>query len=141
MIAPLPVFGFVVNGIIFDFHLTGIKIPLEVGAILLGIPQAELQKTPQHKFFPLGAVIGKFDLLHLPVKIKGDKIENMGPQTVLFSADGGIAQPVPAFVTVQIGFYGLPSRRPDRSVIIDIEIFSARVHRNIIIAITGDSSV
>jgi hypothetical protein len=44
VVAPLPVFGFVINGGTLDLHLTGGKIALKVGVVLQGIPEAPFHK-------------------------------------------------------------------------------------------------
>ena len=44
MVAPLAVFGLVVDHPILNLHLAGGEIALEVGGIVLGIPQAELDR-------------------------------------------------------------------------------------------------
>ena len=42
MVPALPVLGFVIQGVLFNFHLSCGEIPLEIGAVVHGIPQAEL---------------------------------------------------------------------------------------------------
>ena len=45
-----------------------------------------------------------------------------------------------ALIEVEGSLAGFPSRVPYRSVVIDIEITSAIVHRYVIIAVTGDAA-
>ena len=44
MIAPFAVFGFVVDHAVFDLNLAGIQIPLEIGHVVVGIPQVKLHQ-------------------------------------------------------------------------------------------------
>ncbi len=40
MVAPFPVLRLVVDRIVFEFHFTGAEIPLEVGHIVICVPEA-----------------------------------------------------------------------------------------------------
>jgi hypothetical protein len=42
VVAALAVLGLVIDHAVFDFHLAGVEVALEVGGVVLRIPQAEL---------------------------------------------------------------------------------------------------
>ncbi len=42
VIPPLAIFGLVVDHAIFDLHLAGAEVALEVGSVVVGVPQAKL---------------------------------------------------------------------------------------------------
>ena len=44
MIAALAVFGLVIDHAAFDLDLPGVEIALEIGGVILGIPQAEFDR-------------------------------------------------------------------------------------------------
>ncbi len=41
VVAPFPVFGFVVEDAIFNFHLADVEVALVVGGVVPGVPQAK----------------------------------------------------------------------------------------------------
>ena len=44
VVAPFAVFGFVIDHPVFHFHFAGVEVALEIGGVILGIPQAELHQ-------------------------------------------------------------------------------------------------
>ncbi len=44
MIAPLAVLGLVVDHAVFYFDFAGVEISLEIGGVIVGVPQAELDR-------------------------------------------------------------------------------------------------
>lgn len=49
MVAPLAVFGFVVDHALLNLDLTGIEITLVVGSVIPGIPQGKLNAGKKGK--------------------------------------------------------------------------------------------
>ena len=52
MIAALPVLRLVIDDFVFDLHLPDAEIALEIGGIVLGIPEAELDRRKRPKSQP-----------------------------------------------------------------------------------------
>ena len=63
--------------------------------------------------------------------------KHAGLDSVLGTCNAGVAHSMAALIEVQGSLARFPARRPDRSLVIDIEITSAVVHRDIVVAVTG----
>ena len=55
VIAALAVLGFVIDDAVFHFHLAGVEVALEVGGVVLGIPQTELDARRRRRCVALVA--------------------------------------------------------------------------------------
>ena len=78
--------------------------------------------------------------MYFTIGSKGNKEKRFGFEAVLLTADTGISHTVTAFIEIQRRAHWLPSRRPDAFPVIDIEIPSAGIHRNAIVAVAEDSA-
>ena len=70
--------------------------------------------------------------------MKRNKEKHACFDAILRACDAGIAHSVAAFIEIQRGLAWLPARRPYGSVVIDVEIPSAVVHRDAVVAVAGD---
>ena len=137
VIAALTVLRLVINdrAIPLEFHLRQGIVALEVGAVIPGIPQTELNKGPQAHLFGFIAVIAQRQLCHLCPGIQRNHHRLFGAQTVFAAGDARIAQTVLTAILIQRRFDRLPSRIPDRVAVFNIEVFPAGIRRHIVVAI------
>ena len=139
MIAAFPVFGLVVDGgaAVFKLHFRQCVVTLEVGGVVLRVPQAELDKAVQGNLFRFGGLVGQGQPGDLGGISPGYHDRLASFQSVLGGGDAGVARAHPAFVTVQRGLGGLPARIPDHVALFEVEVVSARIGGDVVIAVTG----
>ena len=70
-----------------------------------------------------------------------DEEKHACPQPVFLACYAGVSHSVPALVEIERGTARLPARRPDGTVVIDVEISSSGIHRNPVVTVTQDSPV
>ena len=127
-----------VDGGTHNLHLSRGKVPLEIGVIVKGIPEAPLHKGKEgERAFPV-AVVGQFHPLHLALISHRNHVKHFGFQLVHFPANPCISHPMPALIAVQFGFDRLPPGRPNLPVLVDIKILAPIIHRYIVVPVAGD---
>ena len=112
VIAALAVLGLMVYGAALDLHLAGGEVALEVGGVVLSVPQAELHEAEQGNILDGGGFVGQLHPCHQGVHTPGHEGELLCFQAVLDAGDVGIAQAVAAFVAVQLRLHGHPAGGP-----------------------------
>ena len=139
VIAALAVFSLVVNCAALDFHLAGGEVALEVGGIVLRVPQAELHKAEQGNV--LGRIRAVFELHARDQRIDAARNHRRlaHEKTVLFAGERRVAQPVTALIGVERGFDRHPARGEHRVAVLDIEVLSAGVGGHVVVAVAGDA--
>ena len=70
--------------------------------------------------------------------MKRNKEKHACLDAVLGTCDAGIAHSMTALIEIQRSLAWLPARRPYCAVVIDVEIPSAIVHRDTVVAVAGD---
>ena len=145
VIAALAVLGLVVDharGRV-DLDLAGAEVALEVGRIVLRVPQAELDGGEDRELRRLGAVVGHGELPDLQILAERDEVAGAGFDAAVGRADDRVAHPVPAGVVVQRAAGRLPRRRPEIAgrvigrVVAQIDVAPAGVERRVVVAIAG----
>ena len=141
MIAALAVLGLVVNGgaAIFKLHLGQSVVALEVGGVVLSVPQAELDEAVQAQLLFFAAFVGQLHLGHLGAEAAGNHHGLLGLDAVLAGGDGGVAGADAALIAVQLGLGGLPAGIPDGAVVVDVEVVSASIGGHVVVAIAGEA--
>ena len=71
--------------------------------------------------------------------MKRNKCSKVRFNLILGRMNSGISEPMVAFVSIKRCLCWLPSRIPDRSVIIDEIVTSVRICRDIIVTVTGQA--
>jgi len=140
VVPPLAVFGFVINGLRFQLNLADREVPLEVGAVVHGIPQAELHIAEQIQLLDNSAAVAHCHPVQLTGIPLGDEQLLPGGHAVLFALQNGVAQTVAAAVTVQRGLGGLPARVPYGFAILDVDPVAVHVQRGIVVAVAGQAA-
>jgi hypothetical protein len=137
VVAALPILGLVVDDPRLHLHLAGGKVALEVGAVVHGVPQAELHIAEHVKLPGAVAAVGQGQAVQLAGVALGDEQLLPGGHTVLFALHNGVAQTVAAAVTVQRGLGGLPTRVPHGVAVLDVDAVTVHVQRRVIVAVAG----
>ena len=132
------VFCLVVDDRAVHLNLSGREVSLEVLHISSCIPKAPLRKRPELETFCLRRSIAEGHLLDLSPCMKRNEEENACLKTILRTRNARIAHSMAALIEIKRSLAWLPSRRPYCTVVIDIEISSAVVHRDSVIAVTCD---
>ena len=137
VVAALAILGLVVDDTVHDFDLAGAEIALEVGGVILGVPQAELDAGKNGELRRLFAAIRHLELPDLQRLAERHEIAGPRVDLVVTGTDDGVAHAVAAFVIVQLGPRGLPGRRPElpRVVVPDVEIAPAEIKRRVVVAV------
>jgi len=74
MVAPLAVFALVVDHAVLDLDLANAEIALEVGCVVVRVPQAELDRGEERQIGWLGAAVGERHLPDLERVVQRHKI-------------------------------------------------------------------
>ena len=138
VVTSVSVFGLVVDGGANYLYTAGGEVSLEIGAVVLCIPQAPFCKGEQLEGLGCAALIGQHQLLHLAGIVLGNEEGSLCLQVVLLAGDDGVAHTVAALVAVQLGLRRRPARVPDGAVVVDVEISAAHIDGDIVVAVTGD---
>ena len=140
VVAAFAVLGLVVDDAAFHLHLASGVVALEVGAVVHGIPQAELYIAEQVQLLDGGAFVAHRHPIQLAGVALGDEQLLPGGHTVLFALHNGVAQTVAAAVTVQRGLGGLPTRVPHGVAVLDVDAVTVHVQRRVIVAVAGQAA-
>ncbi len=112
---------------------------MEVGHIIEGIPQAELDKRKDGNASAAVSGVCEAQPCQLAVEPERNKGSLRSPYTRSFSGDGGVTEAMPALVVVQFSPDRHEARRPKRLPVADVEVAAAAVERNVVVPIPGDS--
>ncbi|MNW62681.1 hypothetical protein D3C74_408260 [compost metagenome] len=91
MVSALAVLGFVIDYGVLDLHFAGAEVALEVGHIVLGIPETEFGKREQLHGFLRRAGVLNHQPVHFGVVAHRYKSELVHGNAVTFACDGSIA--------------------------------------------------
>ena len=139
MVAPLPIFRLVVDGVRLDLHLAGGEIALEILHIGRCVPKAPFQEAVKLEGLACAGSIGQTDPVNLAAMADRHEKEHLSPQAILLACYAGIAHPVAALVEIEGCLAGLPPRIPDCIAVLEIEIAAAGIHRHAVVAIAEDA--
>src|SRR5664279_1054947 len=139
MITTLAIFGLVVNHTIFDLHLSDGEVALEVGRIILCIPQAEFKKGICGKMRSSGPMIGDVELPDFKALAHRNKIARARLNPFVCRADYAVAHAVPAGVVLELRARGLPRRRPELPALVvsHVDVSPTDVGGYVVIAVAG----
>ena len=140
VISSFLVFSLVEHGGAFYFHFTGVEVSLEVGGVILCIPQTPFDHGEEFDGLRSIALIFQGQALNFAVVVLRYEERNGSGKVIFLSGDDGIAHTVTAFIGIQLCFCRRPARRPDGAVVVDIEVTTAHVNRNVVVTVSGDST-
>src|SRR5208282_6710675 len=142
VIAALAILGLVIDDPVHDLDLAGAEIALEVGGVILGVPETELDAGENGEFGRFFAAIGHLEFPDLQRFTHRHKITRLRLNLVTARTDEGIAHAVAAFVLVQFGARGLPGGRPELAgiVVTEVEVASAKIERGIVVAVARQAA-
>ena len=140
VVAALAVLGLVVDGAAHDLHFAGGEVALEVGAVVHGVPQAELHVAEHiQRAGGIGLVFQRQAVDLAGVAARDEQLL-LGADAVLLTGQDGVAQTVAAAVSVQLGLGGLPAGVPDRAAVVDVDAVAVHIQRRVVVAVTGDAA-
>ncbi len=140
VIPPFPVLGFVVDGVGLQLYLADGEVALEIGAVVHGVPQAELHIGEQRHRAGRIASVGNGQANEQAVVPLGHQHLLLDGHVIFDAAEDGIAQPVSALVLVQLRLRGLPAGIPDGVAVLNIYMKAVAVQRAVVIAVAGQSA-
>ncbi len=139
VVSSLSVLGLVIDGAADDLNFADGEVSLEVGHIVVCIPETELNKAEELEVLLCIGSVCKCDL----VKLTGAAHRNhrgLGSlDAALFGSDLGITETVTALVRVELSLDRLPCDAPYIVVIVYVEVTSACIGGNVVVTITGNS--
>ena len=135
VVAALAVLGLVVDGGADDLHLADGEVALEVGHVVVGVPQAPLDEGEEGEVLFLIGLIAELDAGDLGGVAQRHHGGLLADQTVALAGDDGVAQAVTALVLLQVGLDGHPAGRPQVAALVDVVILAAGVGGDVVVAI------
>src|SRR5690606_2581196 len=101
--------------------------------VVVGVPQAPLDEAEQlHGLGGLG-VVRHLDLMHLVVRADWHEVKGADLDAVTLPGDARVAHAVTALVLLEPGFDGHVRRRPEVTVVVDVEVTSTGVGRDVVV--------
>ena len=140
VVATLAIFCLVIDGATFNLYFSCREVTLEVFHVSSSIPQAPLFEREDLQLFGFVALVGKCQFLNFSKGVQWNEEEYTGFNAVLTASDASVAHAVSALVEIQWRLARLPSRIPDVSVVVNVEVASTIIHRYVVVAIAGDTS-
>ena len=142
MVAALAILGLVIDDPVHDLDLAGAEIALEIGGVVLRVPQAELDAGKNREFRGLLAAVGHREFPDFQRFAQRHEIAGLRFDLVVAGADGGVAHAVAAFVFVQLGARRLPRRRPEFAgvVVAEVEVAPAEIERRVVVAVARQAA-
>src|ERR1035437_7227970 len=107
VVAALAVFRLVVDHAVLDFDLADAEVALEVGGIVLRIPQAEFDRGEYGEFGSTGATIRNCQLPDFEILVEGYEVAGARFNAAVSRADRGVAHAVTAGILLQSVLCGL----------------------------------
>ena len=108
MVASFAVFRLVVDGRSVDLNFADAVVSLEVGAVVVCIPEAELHEGKELEVFCLVCGVLERDVIEEGIVIGGNEHGLLCSNAVLASLEDAVAHAVAAAVAVQLGLHRLP---------------------------------
>ena len=140
VIAALLVFGLVVNGGAEYLDLAGVEVSLEVGGIVVCVPEAPFDKACQLERLLFAALVGDREPLNFAIEILRNEELHLGSYAVLGGVDNGVAHAVAALVAVKLGLNGAPAGVPYGVSVLYVEVSAAHINGNVVVAVTRDAA-
>ena len=140
VVPPLAVFGFVINGVRLQLDLADGEVPLEVGAVVHRVPEAELYIGEHIERLFRGSPIFQRQPDEQAVVALRDQQRLCGRNTIFLPLNHAVAEAVAAGIAVQLRFRGLPAGIPDSLAVFDINMKPLLVDRAVIIAVAGQTA-
>ena len=137
VIPPLAVFGFVINGVRLQLDLADGEVPLEVGAVVHRVPEAELYIGEHIERLFRGSPIFQRQPDEQAVVALRDQQRLCGRNTIFLPLNHAVAEAVAAGIAVQLRFRGLPAGVPDGIAVFDVNMEALLIDRAVIVAVAG----
>ncbi len=142
MIAALAILGLVIDDLVHDLDLAGAEIALEIGGVVLRVPQAEFDAGKDRQLRRFFAAVGHGEFPDLKRFAQRNEVTRLRLDFFVAGADDGVAHAVTAFVFVQFGARGLPGGRPEFAgvIVAEVEVTPANIERRVVIAIARQAA-
>ena len=98
MITPFPILGFVINFRVYNLDFTDGEISLEIGSIVLCVPQTELNITEEIDPVRSCCGVGQGDPCDFAIVMKRDKDLLRSTDTILRTFKDSISQTMTTFI-------------------------------------------
>ena len=137
MVAPLAVFGLMVDDTVLHFNFAGVQVALVVGGVIPGIPETELHQRKSRDLGGLLAPVGQLQFPHFQRLAERDKVAHLGLDAGMDGGDDGISQPVPAGIFIYRAAHRLPGGRPERAILVipQVNVTPAGIVGNVVVAV------
>ena len=139
VIPSLPVFRLVIDPAAADLHLSCGEIALEIGRVILRVPQAELHVAEDIENLFAVTFIGESQPVDLTGRVHRHENFLLCSQPILLRCDHRVSEAVAAAVLIQFCLNRLPAGVPHGFPFFYIEIVPSAVHGTVVIAVTCQS--
>src|SRR5450755_3614381 len=142
VIAPLAIFGLMIDDVVFYLHLSNAEVALKISGIVLRIPQAEFDGRKDRERGRRLPLVGHRELPDLEIFIERDEIAGAGQDATPLGTDGAVAHAVPAGILLHIAMGRLPGWRPVIAclVVAYVNVPSAQIEGDIVVAVARDTA-
>src|SRR5690606_37983595 len=119
---------------------TRAQVALQVGGVVVRVPQTPLDEA--EKLYGLRGlgVVRHLDLMHLVVRTDRHEIKGADLDAVTLTRDPRVAHAVAALVLLELGLNEHVRRRPEVTAVVDIEVTSTGVSRNVVVTETRQAT-
>ncbi len=140
VIAALSVLGLVVDDAVFDLDLSGGEIALEVGLVVPGIPETELDRGEERQLRFAVALVRDPRAPDLEVLLDRNEVQRLGLDAVVARGDRRVAHAVPALVVLELRLRRLPGRRPElaRTGVAQVQVAPAQIEGSAVVVVARE---
>ena len=139
VIPPLPVLGLVVDRSPFHLHLAGGVVALEIGGVIHGIPETELNIRKQGWLLLRLTIVPQSHTHEQTVVSIGNEQFLRDVECIPAPFDHRVSQPVPAQIMIQLRLGGLPAGIPYGPAVADIQAEALGVQRTGVVTVACDA--
>jgi len=137
VVAALTVLSLVIDGAADDLDFADGEVSLEVGHIIISVPQTELNEAEELDLLCSVGGVGQGDLVKLAGGTHRYHSGLGSGNAALCRGNLGIAETVTALVAVELSLDRLPAKRPYIAAVVYVEVTTACIGGNVVVAITG----
>jgi len=126
----------------FNLHLADGVVALEVGGVVVGVPQTKLDGREQAQVGAGATLVGESHFPDFEIVIERDKSSGADIYPPVLGFDDRVAHAMPTGIPVQTAADGHPTGRPELAagVVAQVEVASAHVERGVVVAVAGQAA-
>ena len=118
-----------------DLDLAGAEVALVIGAVVVRVPQTELDVREELDRLLGRALVLQLDAMHFGGVPQRNEVEHLGTNRPARTGDLGVSEPVATLELVELAFDRHVAGRPIVAPVVDVEVPAADVGGRVVVAV------